>query len=247
MAGPLSNYRAISMDCYGTLIDWETGIWEAFQPMLDANEETPDRRETLEAFAELESRQEAATPTMLYPDILRNVHVRFADRFALDATEIQHDTFGESVQNWPAFLDATDALRRLKQHYKLVVLSNVDRASFAASNTRLDVEFDVIYTAEDVGAYKPANANFEYLLTGLGELGYSPSTDIVHVAQSLFHDHGPAERFGIDRVWIDRQRLSKGGDWGATARLDHMPSVDFTYFTMAEFADAVDASFRDDS
>lgn len=97
------------------------------------------------------------------------------------------------------------------------------------------------------GAYKPANANFDYLLTGLGELGYSPSTDIVHVAQSLFHDHGPAERFGIDRVWIDRQRLSEGGDWGATARLDHIPSVDFTYFTMAEFADAVDASFRDDS
>jgi 2-haloacid dehalogenase len=246
MAWPLSDYRAISMDCYGTLIDWEAGIWEAFQPMLDANEEPPNRRETLEAFAELEAAQEAATPTMLYPDILRHVHAGFADRFGLDATETQHDTFGESVQNWPAFPDATEALRRLQQHYKLVILSNVDRTSFAASNEKLDVEFDVIYTAEDVGAYKPADANFTYLLTELGELGYSPSTDILHVAQSLFHDHGPAERFGIDRVWIDRQRLSNGGDWGATARLDHTPSVDFTYFTMAEFADAVDESSRRD-
>jgi len=247
MARPLTDYRVISMDCYGTLIDWETGIWEAFQPMFDVNSEPPSRGETLVAFAELESAQEAATPAMLYPDILRNVHEQLANRFDLEATESLHDRFGESVQNWPAFPDATQALRRLQKHYKLAILSNVDRTSFAASNEKLEVDFDVIYTAEDVGAYKPADANFDYLLTGLGDLGYSPSKDILHVAQSLFHDHGPAERFGIDRVWIDRQRLSDGGAWGATARLDHIPPVDFTYFTMAEFADAVDASSRGDS
>jgi len=247
MAQRLSTYRVITMDCYGTLIDWESGIWNAFQPLLGFNAANLARVDVLQTFAQLESAQQAANPSMLYPEILRAVHTQFAQNLGLRSTSALDDAFGASVQHWPAFPDATDALRRLQTTYKLVILSNVDHASFAASNERLDVTFDEIYTAEDVGSYKPSPANFEYMLASLTEKGYSPSTDILHVAQSLFHDHAPATAFGLDRVWIDRQRLSEGGEWGATAVVDDLPTVDWTFWSMAEFADAVDESVRSGS
>jgi 2-haloalkanoic acid dehalogenase type II len=242
MVWPLRDYKVITMDCYGTLIDWETGIWNAYQPLLAETDSDVTRSHVLRTHAQLESTQQAATPSMLYPDVLRAVHVAFAEHMEFATSDDLDAAFGDSVQHWPAFPDATEALRRLSEHYKLVILSNVDRASFATSNARLDVTFDAIYTAEDIGSYKPTLGNFHHMLTALGEQGYSPATDILHVAQSLFHDHAPASQVGLDRVWIDRQRLSEGGDWGATAVLDKMPTVDWTFWSMADFADAVDAS-----
>ena len=146
--------------------------------------------------------------------------------------------FGDSVAHWPAFPDTADALRYLQTRFKLVILSNVSRAGFAASNRKLGVEFDAIYTAEDIGSYKPAAANFEYLFARLkADLGLA-QTDILHTAQSLFHDHAPARAFGLANAWIDRQRLSEDGNWGATAVVKERPAVDFTYFSMSEMADA---------
>jgi 2-haloalkanoic acid dehalogenase type II len=122
-----------------------------------------------------------------------------------------------------------------------VILSNVNRDGFAASNRKLGVEFDAVYTAEDIGAYKPDPANFEFLLEHLRvDLGLQPA-DILHTAQSLFHDHLPAQKVGLATAWIDRQRLSKDGDWGATARLDKVPKTDFLFHSMAEMASAVAA------
>ena len=142
---------------------------------------------------------------------------------------------------WPAFPDTADALRILKRHYKLVILSNVHRDGFAASNRKLGVDFDAIYTAEDVGSYKPSNANFEYLLAHLeSDLGMR-GADVLHTAQSLHHDHAPAKRFGLANAWIDRQRLSEGGSWGATEKVEAMPEMDFKFFSMDEMAKAVQA------
>lgn len=243
MARPLNRYKAVSMDCYGTLIDWETGIWNAFQPLLRRNGSGLGRDEILTAFAEIESARQAAFPTARYPEILRSVHGEVASRHGLVTTEDLDSAFGRSVPDWPAFDDAPDALARLGEHYALVILSNVDRIGFAASNDRLNVTFDAIYTAEDIGSYKPDPANFEHLCDRLGpDLGLQPD-DVLHVAQSLFHDHVQAERAGLDRAWIDRQRLSDGGEWGATSRIDARPAIDYTFFSMAELADAVDESF----
>ena len=147
--------------------------------------------------------------------------------------------YGRTVQNWPAFPDSAEALAYLKQHYKLIILSTVDNESFAASNAKLGVRFDAIYTAEDIGSYKPDPANFEYLLRHLeDDLGRRPG-DVLHTAQSLHHDHVQARAFGLANAWIDRQRLSEGGGWGATAKLDERPDTDFVFFTMGEMADAV--------
>ena len=114
----------------------------------------------------------------------------------MDLDEDEHRRFGRSVPDWPAFPDSAGALGYLKRHYKLVILSNVDRESFKGSNVKLGVTFDAIHTAEDIGSYKPDPRNFEYLLNAVAKQGFEPA-DILHTAQSLFHDHVPANRFGL--------------------------------------------------
>ena len=269
--GRLTDYRVLTFDCYGTLIDWETGIWDALQPLIMHDDDaapggsagtgdasfarsaggtpptsatrsaTVTRADALRAFAQCESRQERATPGLRYPELLTRVHRSIAETLGLRTDAALDEAFGASVPFWPAFPDTADALRVLKRHYRLVILSNVHREGIAASNRRLGVAFDAVYTAEDIGSYKPADANFEYLLAHLeSDLGLARS-DVLHTAQSLHHDHVPANRFGLANAWIDRQRLSAGGSWGATARVDPMPSTDFVFFSMGEMAEAVSA------
>jgi 2-haloalkanoic acid dehalogenase type II len=236
----LSDYKVLTFDCYGTLIDWEAGIWDAYQPLLMVNNRSDITREVaLESHAVLESEQETDTPKMLYTDVLECIHKAFAAKFNLQTTEQLDSEFGNSIQHWPAFPDTADALRFLKTRYKLVILSNVSRDGFAASNRKLGVEFDAIYTAEDIGSYKPSAANFEYMFARLdSDLGLGKA-DILHTAQSLFHDHVPAKKFGLANAWIDRRRLSESGAWGATAKVEQRPDIDFMFFSMGEMAEAV--------
>ncbi len=241
MTKRLTDFPALTFDCYGTLIDWESGIWDALQPLLMTNPgHTVVRAAALEAFALEESRQEAETPDLLYPELLRQIHPLIARRLGLEAVVGQAERFGRSVRYWPAFPDTADALRRLKKHFKLVILSNIDRAGFAASNEKLGVEFDAIYTAEDIGSYKPARRNFEHMLHGLDTKFGFGKTEILHTAQSLFHDHVPARGFGLACAWIDRQGLSGSDRWGATARVQERPEVQFRFTSMVKMADAVE-------
>jgi 2-haloacid dehalogenase len=241
MTRRLSDYRVLTFDCYGTLIDWESGIWDALQPVIARSGRSDiTRDEALVRHARIESALQAESPATLYPEILQRVHRSFAEEVGLETDADLDRAFGASVPLWPAFPDTADALRRLAKTYRLVILSNIDRASFAASNRKLGVTFDAIYTAEDIGSYKPDPANFDYLLDHLrGDLGLE-SGDVLHTAQSLFHDHVPATRAGLATAWIDRQRLSQGGSWGATAEVAERPSTDFLFFSMAEMADAVE-------
>ena len=232
--------KVLTFDCYGTLIDWESGIWDAFQPVLQKNRRLEVTRFVLlEAFSRAENALESETPGMLYQKILARAHGRLTQEFDLDSSAELEDNFGDSVPFWPAFPDSADALRRLKTRFKLVILSNVHRDGFAASNAKLGVEFDAIYTAEDIGSYKPDPRNFEYLLSHLdADLGLK-CFDILHTAQSLFHDHVPAEVHHLARCWIDRQDLDEGGSWGATAKVEQRPDLLCQYGTLAELADAV--------
>ena len=240
MTKRLGEFKALTFDCYGTLIDWESGIWEALQPLLRANgRDALMRARALESFAESESRQQAKTPDMLYGVLLARVHRAVAQRHGLTTSAELDAAFAGSIAAWPAFADTAAALRRLKRRFKLVILSNVHRDGFQASRAKLGVDFDAVYTAEDIGSYKPAAANFAYMLErssadfGLGR------EDIVHTAQSLFHDHVPASRFGLATAWIDRQGLAEGGHWGATVRVPDRPEADFVFPTLAAMADAV--------
>ena len=236
----LTDYRVLTFDCYGTLIDWESGIWDAFQPLVMRHgREEVTRGVALEAFARFESRHEAEAPALRYPEVLARVHRSVAESFGLETSAGLDADFGASVPHWPAFPDTADALRVLRRQFRLVILSNVHRDGIAASNRKLGVEFDAIYTAEDIGSYKPADANFAYLLSHVkADLGMDRS-DILHAAQSLRHDHAPANRFGLANAWIDRQRLSAGGGWGATGQVKTRPATDFVFFSLEEMADAV--------
>ncbi|MEM9271308.1 MAG: HAD family hydrolase, partial [Pseudomonadota bacterium] len=136
---------------------------------------------------------------------------------------------------WPAFPDSADALAYLKEHFKLVILSNVDNESFAASNAKLGVTFDAIITAEDVGSYKPADRNFEYMLEVLSQRGIAKG-QILHTAESLFHDHVPGNRHGLASAWIYRRHEQVG--FGATMTPSHKPDIAFQFTSMAEMAEA---------
>lgn len=239
MPRPLSEFSTLSFDCYGTLIDWESGIWEALQPLLDSNNALSlSRSKVLAGFARSESHHESATPGLAYPDILTRVHRDLAEHLQLESDPKMDRAFGESVPRWPAFPDSAAALEELGGQYRLVILSNVDRAGFAASSNRLEASFDAVYTAEDIGSYKPDLRNFAYMLDHLSTDFGVAARDVLHVAQSLYHDHVPARAFGLATTWIDRQRLSEGGDWGATSLVERRPVTDYRFFSMAELADA---------
>jgi 2-haloalkanoic acid dehalogenase type II len=158
-----------------------------------------------------------------------------------EVTDADAAALGSSVGDWPAFPDSAEALARLKQHYRLIILSNVHREGFAASNRRLGVEFDAILTAQDIGSYKPNPANFNALLSKADEMGVAEGR-LLHVAQSLFHDHVPAKAKRLPSVWINRRQDQPG--WGATPNPGVTVSVDAEYPSMAAFADAVDAAFE---
>lgn len=232
----LTDFKALTFDCYGTLIDWESGIWDGLQPLLTGLGKTILREQALADYGEEEHAQELATPSLKYSELLARVHQRLAKRWGAKADAALDKDFGAFVPYWPAFPDSADALRYLKQHYKLVILSNVDRQSFNGSNRRLGVAFDAIYTAEDIGSYKPDPRNFEYLLAHVkSDLGLDRSA-ILHTAQSLFHDHVPAERAGLARAWINRRKGKTGS--GATKIPERMPKLHFEHASLGELAEA---------
>ncbi len=230
----LTDFDALSFDCYGTLIDWESGMVEGLEP-LTSQVDGLTRNAILEAHAEAESTQQAQTPWMRYSDLLAVVYKRLAERWGVPASHAECVAYGNSVKDWPAFPDSADALAYLKQHYRLIILSNVDNASFAGSHERLGVTFDAIYTAEDIGSYKPSDRNFEYMLARLPHLGVEKPR-LLHVAESLFHDHEPASRHDLAKCWIYRRHADEG--FGATMTPGEMPAVDFRFNSMAELVAA---------
>lgn len=231
----LAEYDALSFDCYGTLIDWEAGIAAVLAPWaLEMGLRLSDE-ELLLAYAANEAAAERDSPTALYPDIL-------AAAFSATGRQLGHHVdsqwasrLAESVPDWPAFADSADALASLAEPYKLIIVSNVHRAGFAGSNARLGTRFDSIITAEDVGAYKPAPEHFDALERELGDLRV-PRERLLHVAQSLFHDHVPARRHGLPSVWINRRHDRPG--WGATPAPEGEFSVALEFPDMAAFAAA---------
>jgi 2-haloacid dehalogenase len=232
----LSDFKALTFDCYGTLIDWEAGILAELKPWLQQkNGPKLTDDQILETFAEIESATEHAHPGMIYRDILAEVHRQLAKKWGIAADEAAAKVFGDSVPRWPAFPDSAEALAYLKQHYMLVILSNVHNDGIAASAAKMGKPFHHIFTAEMIGSYKPSPRNFEYLVEKMQGLGV-PKDKILHTAQSLFHDHTPAQAIGLTSAWIDR-RAGKQGQ-GATKKLARQPEVQFKFNTLGELAAA---------
>ncbi|SED03210.1 putative hydrolase of the HAD superfamily [Amycolatopsis tolypomycina] len=236
----LTKFTALSFDCYGTLIDWEAGILAVLSPWADGLGLSGE--ELLVAYAGHEAAVQREAPATRYPDVLAEAFRRTGAGLGREVGEDQARRFGESVPDWPAFGDSAGALARLAARYRLIILSNVHRAGFAGSNERLRGTFAAVITAEDVGAYKPAPNHFRALDETLPSLGVARE-ELLHVAQSLFHDHVPAKREGLPSVWINRRHDRPG--WGATPEPDGDWSYDLEYPSMAAFADAVDRAFAE--
>lgn len=231
----LTDFEALSFDCYGTLIDWEAGLAAVLTPWAREHRLSVSTGELLERYAAAEARHEEETPGALYPEILAAALRTLGAELGFDVSPEEGRRLATSVAQWPAFPDSPDALAALSERYKLIILSNVDRESFAGSNARLGVRFDAIITAQDVGSYKPSIRNFEILISTVSALGVADGR-LLHVAQSLFHDHVPAKRLGLPTVWIDRRGARSG--WGATPPPGISVTPDWTFQSMAEFAAA---------
>lgn len=232
----LTDFDALSFDCYGTLIDWESGLRQALEPLRALGDASLTIETVLETYATAEPETERDHPSMRYPDVVARSATATAAALGIEVPDDLAAAIGASVPEWPAFADSAEALARLQQRYKLIILSNVDRTSFAASNAKLRVTFDAILTAEDIGSYKPDARNFAALLNHTGDMGIRPER-LLQVAQSLFHDHVPAKAAGLTTVWIDRRHDQEG--FGATPPATGV-QPDWTFPSMAAFAAAVE-------
>lgn len=220
-----SRFRCLTFDCYGTLIDWESGILTAVRRILPGV--AADDAEILQAYSELEAKAERGD-YLPYRDVLAEVTVALGVRFRVRAKGGPY-ALAESIKDWKPFPDTVDALRRLKSRYRLAVISNIDDDLFAQSAGHLEVPFDHVITAQQVGSYKPSLKNFE---TAIGRIGL-PKEQILHCAESLFHDVVPTRQLGIANVWVNR-RAGRGGV-SASGTADITP--DLTVTSLKELAD----------
>lgn len=213
------DFDVLTFDCYGTLIDWETGILDALRPVFASHrvELTPDR--TLELYGDLESAAERG-PYREYKTILRMVLEGLGSRLGFAPTATELEQFATSVKAWPAFPDSAAALRALHNKYRLAIVSNIDDDLFAHSSRRLQVRFDWIITAQQVKSYKPSLNNFRMAFDRIGV----PQNRILHVAQSLFHDIAPANSLGLSSVWVNRRHKKEGS--GATPVAQARPDLE---------------------
>jgi len=222
----------LSFDCYGTLVDWERGLLDAVGSVARRHGVEPDAGELLALYAELEADEEAGAYRP-YRDVLRSVLSGLGAELGFAPTPADCDAFADSVGDWRPFPDTVAALGRLAARFRLVILSNVDDDLFARTARQLEVPFAEVITAQQVGSYKPSARNFEALLA---RLSVEPRA-LVHVAQSLFHDHVPAKRLGLSTVWINRPSVRPSV--GVALPADVRPDLEFP--DLASFARAATA------
>jgi len=224
-----NQFRVLTFDCYGTMIDWESGILNALKPVLVAHHVRIGQEEALELFGELETAEEREYKR--YRRVLENVLVGLGERLGFTPDQGEIEGFGQSVADWQPFPDTVEALFALKQKYKLCVLSNVDDDLFAHSAKKLQVAFDDVITAQQCGSYKPSLNNFRIAEKRVGV----PKSKWLHVAQSQFHDIAPAKEMGLHTVWVNRRWNKQGA--GASLPTNAKPDVEVK--TLADLAELV--------
>jgi len=212
-------FEVITFDCYGTLIDWESGIWQTLQAVFAKYRIDIATDKALELYGELESEAESGQ-YQKYRNVLRMVLKGLGSRLGFVPAETELQRFSESVKDWPAFPDSSLSLQALKKKYKLAIISNIDDDLFAYSAQQLGVQFDWIITAQQAKSYKPSLNNFHLAIERIG----APQDKILHVAQSLYHDIVPAKTLGLSTVWINRRHNKKG--WGATPPAQVEPDLE---------------------
>jgi len=214
-----ARFTAVTFDCYGTLIDWETGIVEAVRPMLERHGVVANDDEILEAYASLESKTETG-PYRAYRSVLRLVAADLSRGFGFEPSVAETMCLEKSLGAWPPFSDTVISLTRMKERYRLGVISNIDEDLFEQTAARLGVAFDWMVTAERAQAYKPSTAPFRLAFEAIG----APPDRILHVAQSIYHDIVPARELGLAVVWVNRRGGRAG--FGATPPAHAEPDLE---------------------
>jgi 2-haloalkanoic acid dehalogenase type II len=225
----LRRFRALTFDCYGTLIDWERGILGFLEPWLASRGLSRDPTRILEAFSEVETRRQQEDPAARYPVILERCFSDLCVRLEVAPDEEAARAFGASVGDWPPFPDTPWATAMLRGRFVLGIVSNVDDASLARSITAIGTDPDFTVTAEAIRSYKPARAHFDRMLEILAERGIGKH-EVLHVAQSMFHDIVPCRELGIACCWVNRRSCRTG--YGATPQAYAVP--DYSVTSLAE-------------
>ena len=194
-----SRFSIITFDCYGTLIDWETGILGAMRPILSAHHAHLTDADILRTYGEIEAEEESGS-YQPYKEILTAVIRGFGIRLGFVPSEEEEQSLPNSLANWKPFPDTVAVLRRLKQKFKLGILSNIDDDLFSATAPQLEIEFDYVVTASRARAYKPSLEIFRLAQKRIG----LPSQQWLHAGQSIYHDVIPARSMGIATVWVNR-------------------------------------------
>jgi 2-haloacid dehalogenase len=214
-----NKFQALTFDCYGTMIDWESGIFSALRPILAAHGKTISDFALLELYSELELRAEQGE-FRNYREVLQSVVRGFGEHLSFKPSPEEILSLPNSVFRWPAFPDTAAALKQLQTRYKLAVISNIDDDLFASSAPKLGIRFDQVVTAQQARSYKPSLNNFRLAFQ---RLGLSPDR-ILHVGQSVYHDINPAKSLGMATVWVKRASPRPGA--GATKAADGKPDLE---------------------
>jgi 2-haloacid dehalogenase len=211
-------FEAVSFDCYGTLIDWESGIVGAVRPVLETRGLDLSDTQILALFADIEPMAQRVQ-FVEYRQVLRDVMVELSRRTGFSPDDADLDCLVDSLPDWPPFPDTVDALRAMKSRYKVAIISNIDDDLFALTARRLEVEFDQVITSQQARSYKPSLHNF---VLALDRIAVSPDR-LLHVAESTFHDVAPAKSMGLSVVWVNRHG---GREIGATRPAQATPDLE---------------------
>ena len=216
-------YRALTFDCYGTLIDWESGIKELVHPWLAELDPSPPPNLLLTSFALMQAKFQQVRPVLTYAEVLRRTWGDIEGTFGWQPDPSHAELFAGSVGGWPPFSDTVESLRYFQRFHRLAILSNVDNCSLSKTLKLLQVPFDLTVTSQDTGVYKPSLAVFEKAITLLEDMGISKN-EILHIAQSKHHDISPGRALGLTTVWVNRRFDQKGS--GATLATDAEPHLE---------------------
>jgi len=238
----LKAFKLLCFDCYGTIVDWENGINDRLQPLFKRSPKSREwnKKESLEAYLSVELQIQIKYPTKAYSEILELCYKELAERLEINYEGVDEDAkiFGSSVPLWKPFPDSIQALVKLRKHFKMVILSNIDKASFAATAQILKpFEPDLVITAQEIGSYKPNEQNFHYMLDAVKKAYGVESSEVLVTAQSLLHDHQPANALGLKSAWIAREGAAMG-----VGEVVKNVKYDYKFDTLGEMAAVVEST-----
>ncbi|KAF2170981.1 hypothetical protein M409DRAFT_35871 [Zasmidium cellare ATCC 36951] len=250
MPSYLTDFKALSFDCYGTLIDWETGIWTQLQLLvsrLPENHPFRDRDTLIRRYNVFQREFQREDPKTLYNDGVAGCFVKLAEEANIPFTQAEAEAFGRSAGSWPAFPDTVEALKVLKRYYKLVIISNVDNDNVQRTleGPFAGVDIDVVLTAEDMGAYKPDHNNFRILFDTVKQKFGVEKKQLLHVAKSLPIDHVPAKELGLTSVWIARGPGGSTAMGGNVKEYDGKVAFSWRFPTLGDMAAEVEKAFAE--